>query len=301
MLEAKSLSKWSVQNILDGIQWIKKHGFINLLLWVGNQRIYSLGKTSVGFHQETSISDDEAYNAFCLEVSNVNRSFRRFRRFDQIIRVLDHVGIEHAYQYLHYVRANSSQDFMPLLRKLDSVGSPRKYWFRQVGLISPTGTRYLKVWLEVQRLFGHLHNLTIAEIGVGFGGQALIFSELSAPRKYILLDIPPALSLASKYLHSLRSQMIFESIDGRNPLPVYSDLVISNYAFSELKRELQEMYLVRVISNASRGYITWNVLSEKHLDGFSLDEVLERIPSSRKLPEIPETSPGNVIIVWDRS
>ena len=58
------------------------------------------------------------------------------------------------------------------------------------------------------------------------------------------------------------------------------------------------MYLDNVISNAKMGYITWNELSYKELDGYSVKEIISLIPGSRIIPEEPLTYPNNVIIVW---
>lgn len=74
--------------------------------------------------------------------------------------------------------------------------------------------------------------------------------------------------------------------------------MISNYAFSELTREVQDIYLDRVILKSQSGYITWNSLSYDMMDGYALNELLEKIPNSFTIPEEPLTSPNNCIIVW---
>ena len=58
------------------------------------------------------------------------------------------------------------------------------------------------------------------------------------------------------------------------------DLVISNYAFLELSREIQDMDFEKVISRSREGYITWNSLSYDLLDGYSEDELFEKISGS---------------------
>ena len=76
------------------------------------------------------------------------------------------------------------------------------------------------------------------------------------------------------------------------------DFVISNYAFSELVRDIQDIYLNRVILRSRAGYITWNTLSYEELNGYSLEELLEKIPGSRVIAEEPLTKENNCIIVW---
>ena len=71
-----------------------------------------------------------------------------------------------------------------------------------------------------------------------------------------------------------------------------------NHTITELTRTVQKVYLDKLIKNAKAGYITWNALSYKELDGYSVQELLERIPGARVIDEIPLTAEGNCIIVW---
>jgi hypothetical protein len=291
-----------VQTFARRLTWIWKHGLINFFLRLSHQRTFNLENPGTESNLKTSISDNEAFNQFCESATESDDTFRNFRRYKPLIRILDHVGIEHAQQYLQYVNdcGVSARDYLFVLREMDSVGSPRRFRFDGIGLISPTITRYLKVYFEIQKLFGSLDGLVIAEIGVGFGGQAYLVNRLASPKKYYLLDLPSTSALAVRFLNVLNSPENFEQVDGREPRAVSSDLVISNYAFSELTREIQEEYLDKVISRSNKGYMTWNLLSERVLDGLRLDEVLARIPGARCIDEVPETSPGNVIVLWDR-
>jgi hypothetical protein len=140
--------------------------------------------------------------------------------------------------------------------------------------------------------------LNIVEIGVGFGGQASLISLLDQPLSYTSYDIPPVLELARKFICELDVPGTFKFIDGRNPKPLRTDLVISNYAFSELNREVQNQYLKNVVLQSPRGYITWNNLSAESLGGYSLAELLRLIPNSQIHPEMPNTAESNAIIIW---
>jgi putative sugar O-methyltransferase len=185
-----------------------------------------------------------------------------------------------------------------VLLQIDQVGKPRKFRFKPYGTFSPTLLRYLKVYLDLEKFFGSLRNLNIVEIGIGFGGQASLIRLLSKPLSYTLYDIPPVLGLAQKFIEEIEASGNFTFLDGRNPEPSDPDLVISNYAFSELNRELQDQYLQNVVLKSARGYITWNNLSEKTLGGYSLAELIRLIPDSQIHPERPNTSECNAIIVW---
>ena len=101
-------------------------------------------------------------------------------------------------------------------------------------------------------------------------------------------------SIFSIYIHYASDSNLSEV------LPEYfnSDLLISNDAFSELSREIQDLYLKNVVLNAKRGYITWNSWSSTYLGGYSLAELVRVIPNSQIIPEKPLTGKENAIIVW---
>ena len=70
--------------------------------------------------------------------------------------------------------------------------------------------------------------IQLLKIGVNYGGLCRLIS--------------PKLQLGGK----------IKFVDGLHLyIEIHSDLVISNYAFSELKREVQDMYLEKVILNSN--------------------------------------------------
>ena len=76
------------------------------------------------------------------------------------------------------------------------------------------------------------------------------------------------------------------------------DLVISNYAFSELKREVQEDYFANVVQKSKRGYFTYNDISPKEYVALSAEEFAGRIEGAEIFKELPTTAPKNVLVVW---
>ena len=79
------------------------------------------------------------------------------------------------------------------------------------------------------------------------------------------------------------------------------DLVISNYAFSELPKNLQLKYIEKVVGNSKNGYMTMNSgASESVLQGdyLSINELKNKIKNLKIIDEIPKTKSGNYIIVW---
>ena len=190
--------------------------------------------------------------------------------------------------------------FRSKINTQNRIGNPILKNFNGIGKTSPTSLRYLKVLTDLETLFGNLKGMNIAEIGAGFGGQAHAITSNFEIAKYSIFDLPEVNRLINKFLASLINIDNFVFVDGRGDLGpnLKFDLVISNYAFSELNRETQEKYLNGVLLNSERGYITWNELSFRSMNGFSKEELQGLIPNSFIIPEEPLTYPNNAIIAW---
>jgi putative sugar O-methyltransferase len=236
----------------------------------------------------------------CGSAAKDSEVFKKFRSSMVMFQALDHVSIDQGKAYISEILKSNLwlDEFTKVLFRIDKIGKPKKFKFSPYGTFSPTLLRYLKVYVDLEKKFGPMRNLKIAEIGVGFGGQASLIGLLSKPISYTYYDIPPVLELTQRFVNALEVPGNFSFLDGRNPKPSNPDLVISNYAFSELNRDLQNQYLENVILKSPRGYITWNKLSEDSLDGHSLAELIRLIPNSQIYPEKPYTSDGNAILVW---
>ena len=246
----------------------------------------------------TSISDYLEYRQIVSGAALDEKVFDLFRSHRQYFPILEHVSRDQGRAYLEIVRQRSNLpiDWAERCFALNEVGSPQKFNYPAIGRFSPTLLRYVKVLSDLELLFGPLKGLRCIEIGIGFGGQAAILDSLGKVQEIQLFDLPPVLELAKKFLKRSETSASTIFLDGSNPLVARpADLLISNYAFSELTRPIQLTYLENVIAKASRGYITWNSLSP---DGLGPKELLSLIPGSRLLEEQPETAPGNVIIVW---
>ena len=68
---------------------------------------------------------------------------------------------------------------------------------------------------------------------------------------------------------------------------------MSNYAFSECKRTVQERYLTELLEPTPRGYMTCNFM-----EGMGPDEIAARITGSRWHEEHPRSGPNNAILIW---
>ena len=283
--------------------WTSRHGLINLIHRISNRIMFDVQVSEEFRVGNSSLTDSEmlaSYPSLCGLAAKNLEVFKKFRSSRVMVEALDHVSIEQGNGYISEILKSSawSEKFSEVLVKIDKVGKPRKFRFRPYGTFSPTLIRYLKVYIDLEKNYGSLKNLNIAEIGIGFGGQASLIGLLDKPLSYTFYDIPPVLELAQKFTHELGVPGNFTFNDGRNPKGSKPDLVISNYAFSELNRDVQDQYLRNVILQSPRGYITWNGGSAETLGGYSLAELIRMIPNSQIHPEKPNTAESNAIIVW---
>ena len=225
--------------------------------------------------------------------------FINFRRNPVYIETLEHVTQKTGGWCLELIAAD--QDIYRHLaefKRNDEYGNPITHEFPEVGKMSATTLRYVKILLELKRYFVTLDNLKVCEIGVGYGGQCRIINAYFHPSQYRLVDIQPALFLAQRYLDHfiLRSVMSYKVM---NCLDVENyDLVISNYAFSELPRSIQQVYLRKVILNSKRGYMICNRTNPEEFNSFTQEELLDLIPGSCVKKENPLTHRNNYVLVW---
>ena len=120
---------------------------------------------------------------------------------------------------------------------------------------------------------------------------------------YNLVDLPEVLSLAERFLTELDVAGDIRYIDGTHLYhDAPCDLIISNYAFSELVKPVQDIYIKKILRRAKSGYITWNQSALNAgggwSGGYTLEEFLPMIPGATTIPEEPLTAEGNCIVVW---
>lgn len=252
-----------------------------------------------------SDSDSTEYTSFVASTVVSKKKQSKFRRDYRYRLILEHVDFHLGYEYLRLLRTptlNSYRENVPLIN-LSKVGSPRVFYYPNLGWVSPTIIRYLYVNQRIQDLFGERSFQKVAEIGIGFGGQFAISSKSLNVDEFSMYDLPAVLDLAEKTLENaqlLSSKFVKKSVSPVQP-EIY-DLVISNYAFSELPKTIQLDYIKKVLETSRRGYITMNSgrsdFSGRSVGKMSLQEIIELLPPCEVLEEVPKTGPDNYILVW---
>lgn len=247
----------------------------------------------------TSLSDNGRYPQVCLDAAASISTFRHFRRIRDYTAILEHVTPEQGTAYLAKLSHRPELiAALPRFARNDEPGNPRLHDFPPHGRLSPTTLRYVKVLCDLLDRFGPMDDLSICEIGVGYGGQCRVIGEWSRPAEYCLVDLRPALGLAERFLDHFVLPMTIDLRTLNTLRPRDWDLVISNYAITEMPREVQDAYMERVVMRARRGYLTFNRINPPEFRSLEVDDFLRAIPGAEVTEESPLTHPGNVVITW---
>lgn len=253
---------------------------------------------------QTSISDTQKYKNACKMATISDFHFDFFKKDQAYTEILEHVNQEQGQMYKDYLDIHfpDYKTKLDRFKENDIYGSPALFNYTDLGLISPTTLRYIKVLSDLKNLYGSLDNFNIIEIGVGYGGQCKIISDFFNINKYYLIDLDEATDLALKYLNKLNVKNVeairFDEIESKD---LKFDLIISNYAFTELNRNIQDIYLKNILTKSTRGYITCNFISQYcNINSYSLQELELQLKqfNLKKLQEFPLTHKDNLILCW---
>jgi hypothetical protein len=246
----------------------------------------------------SSISDNGNYPYIVQQAVTNDNVFNTFKSHVWYTPILEHVSYDIGFEYLEIIK----NDYPFLLNNIDkyktndNIGSPITYNYTDVGNVSPTTLRYVKVLGEISEHFGGLDNLDVVEIGCGYGGQAKLIFDTYEVKSYTFIDLPCVLELTKKYLSVFNidmSKLIFKDITSLTENEKY-DLFISNYAYTECSESIRETYFKNVLSNSKMGYLTSNFLSRKTMN----DEIISKLKNCFVIEERPKTGDDNFIIIW---
>lgn len=259
------------------------------------------------FNSADGLSDSQAsfYVEQVRKLLGDEALLSNFRRKYDYREILEHVSFSLGKQYLDLIKYSMPDSYNQLLLenlRNDSFGNPYRYKYSEKLCISPTTLRYIYTAIDIERTIGLGRNESVVEIGVGYGGQAAVLESLYKVSNYDAFDLPEVISLANIYLKKINSRIRFDSRDIHRAQDKAWDIVISNYAFSELNKDLQVRYLDTILSKTSRGYMIMNSgrqnVSGRSNSKLSVNEIAEFLPTMRIKEENPLTGPDNYVIYW---
>jgi hypothetical protein len=247
----------------------------------------------------SSLSDHGSYRTACITAASDDRTFANFRGSAGAYRdILEHVSSDLAQEYaMDLQRRAPLSPADKILLSSDLVGNPDFINVDGLGPVPASALRYLSVARKVQQVLRPGQECHVVEIGVGYGGLVRILAALMPRARFTLVDLPETLALARRYLAESGVTAAVEYVTSNRMRSISSDLLISNYALSELRRPVQNRYIAAYVSNAKSGYVTWNSISPRTYRSLTPQE-FARAVRGRISPEDPESYPGNKVITW---
>ena len=169
-------------------------------------------------------------------------------------------------QYASQLPVDAALKNLDGFKENDKYGTPDIHEFDNLGKVSPTTVRYIKNTFDIVNRFGtDIGN--IVEIGGGYGGLCKVLSNVIYFSNYLIFDLEEPNMLSTKYLSKFDElkdrvqSLTLEELDEIDGI----DLLISNYAFSEVSLDVQEEYYEKVIKKTKRIYMVFNPISSKNL------------------------------------
>ena len=265
-----------------------------------------LSKTTFNETQGKSDSQVTFYEQQLSRLLKSKKSLSDFRRKYDYREILEHVTYTQGKSYLEQIQEYSPQNYIELIegnKANDLFGNPYEYQYPGVGRVSPTTLRYISTAIDIFETIKLNKESVVAEIGVGYGGQAAILERMYGIRNYSAFDLPSVIQLSNVYLNNVNSKLKFTSSGFSSDKNTTWDVVISNYAFSELHRDLQLSYIEHVIAKSKSGYMIMNSgrsnITGRSEGKLSLNEIRNYIPNLQVKEEVPLTGPDNYIIYWN--
>lgn len=257
-----------------------------------------------------SISGSMAWPSVCSMLCVGGISSYNFRRMRSVMEVVETLGPSDGRHHANLIRNSSFAWWLndAKLKAIASWGNPMTWPGFLLGTQSPfapSTLRYLShaIWLAERGFIKP--NDRIVEIGVGYGGLAAI-NALISEAKTLLVDLPEVERTAMLMLDEIglsNTAQISTNDDGN-----VFDCFISNYAFTELTRELQIEFIQSYALRSTRGMILSNAnafaLQIKGMNNSELVDTLHSFGINATITDVcPLYSPadyqtGSSLISW---
>lgn len=215
-----------------------------------------------------------------------------FKSNPEFTYMLEHVSVHQGLEYYKLLTNKSIfkyniKYFSEISEQNDKYGNPAKYAFEGFTNCSPTNLRYI---FHCILLFEYvvekgLNDICFTEIGGGYGGECFFVHKIAMLfnvriKEYIIFDLQNPSILQKKYLElhkipNIRTttlEKFKDNIEGNR-------FLMSNYAFSEIPKDLQEEYITRIIEPyVTHGFICWNSIEFYEFKSRSKYKIEEEYP-----------------------
>ena len=253
--------------------------------------------------KEDTYSKHIEYKSICEKASVDDETFNTFKGIPQYRTMLEHANNRQGQHHFSDLK-NQTPELLSHFDKFktnDTIGNPTKFEYDGVGLVSSTTIQYVRVLSDLITYFGSLDRLKIVEIGSGYGGQCKIICDYFEPRSYVNFEMTEPSKLVFRYIDHFKINNAI-SVDAyiflEHPHKIECDLVISNFAFSEQSKHIQDIYLEYIIQPAKRGYL-WMNESDQTYKIAGIKKLLTHKFKEKR--DIPTERGTNRILYWNES
>jgi hypothetical protein len=230
--------------------------------------------------------------------NNIAESIAEIREEDwkkhpHLTYMLEHEWESAAKIYIEYLRPFlTAEQIQAMAIVNDKHGGPEIKTISGIRT-SPSSIRYVRHSYDIcaHILSKGLQDVTIIEVGGGYGGLALTMFQMAdilnvRIKNYIIYDIPGVIKLQKYYLslHGIDTKVTWKDADtyGSECNSEDTNVLVSCYCISELLDEYRRNYLKNLLPKIKAAFFVWNWGSKADL------------PEDRdERPEIPDTSGGN--------
>ena len=226
--------------------------------------------------------------------------YKTFRSNPGYKDILEHVGDDLANKYYKNISNElSHKEILDYCRAIKNIGNPRLILIKGDSF-NPTSLRYLNVALDIKSKFPNSSFDNIIEIGPGYGGQAIILDKFFKIKNYNFIDLPEVNLLIEKFVnsHSINFQAKFATIDSLEDYKSF-DLVVSNYAFSELPKKIQLIAVSKIINKSAKGYMIVNNFHKISFRYMTQNKYSKNIKNLKVQEEIPNSYLFNKLLTFE--
>jgi hypothetical protein len=228
----------------------------------------------------TSDESIQRYHDALRRAASDDEAFKSFRRAPGIREIVEGVPTCVGHGYHEKLRAKLGDEALALkwerIVDNDCYGNPERVELAPHGYAASTTMRYAWNVTDMENRGILLSSADIVEVGGGYGGLCRMIHEFHKPNSYTIVDIPEALALADRYLkhYGIHARMVPCDAYGLEPI----DTFISNYALTELTKDLQDGYANKLLKRAVYGYVTYNSQPRNASNQYSLSDLKTMAP-----------------------
>ena len=246
-----------------------------------------------------SSSSDYEYLDVVRSAINDSEAYKSFRSNPGYKDILEHVGKDLANEYFENLCKHlTNEEIFNYCSAIKNIGSPELISINNSS-INPTSLRYLNVAIDIKNKFPNNSFENVIEIGAGYGGQAIILDKFFKIKNYYFIDLPDVNLLIEKFLndHKVNFESHFATIDTINSNNNY-DLIISNYAFSELPKNMQLDAINKILNKSKKGYMLVNNFHKISFRYLSQNGYSKNIKNLKVHEEIPNSYLFNKLLTF---